>query len=177
VVLPARVSVPPPILVSPPAPTMLPDSVSAFACVSTVLVPLSVIALASESPLAAACSVVPLAKVRSPVPSALLDPAASVPAFMVVPPEYVFVPESVSVPAPIFVSPPVPESVEASVTLLPLVSKVAPLLPKAASLEEMSVEVPDAHCRPPPLSVIKPEPKLPAELKLISPPVTLVPPE
>ena len=70
-----------------------------------------------------------------------------------------------------------PESVDASVTLLPLVSKVAPPLPKAASFEEMSVVVPDAHCRPPPSRVIVPEPKLLAELKLISPPVTLVSPE
>jgi len=63
------------------------------------------------------------------------------------------------------------------VTLLPLVSNVAPPAPKAASRVEMSVVVPDAHCSPPPLSVIKPEPKLFAELKLIRPPVTLVPPE
>ncbi len=69
-----------------------------------------------------------------------------------------------------------PESAEASVTSLPLVSKVAPLLPKAASLDEMSVVVPEAHCRPPPLRVIVPEPKLFDALKLIRPPVTVVPP-
>ena len=80
-------------------------------------------------------------------------------------------------PVPALVRPPLPEREEASVTLLPLVSKVAPPLPKGASLEEMSVEVPAAHCRPPPLSVIEPEPKLLAELKLIRPPVTVVPPE
>jgi hypothetical protein len=84
--------------------------------------------------------------------------------------------DSVSVPLPTLVSPPVPERTEASVTLLPLVSKFAPLLPKAASFEEMSVAVPEAHCRPPPLSVIVPEPKLLAALKLIRPPVTVVPP-
>jgi hypothetical protein len=75
------------------------------------------------------------------------------------------------------VRPPLPERAEASVTALLLVSKVAPLLPKGASLDEMSVELPEAHCRPPPSSVIVPEPKLPAELKLMRPPVTLVPPE
>lgn len=36
--------------------------------------------------------------------------------------------------------------------------------------------MPAAHCRPPPLSVIVPEPKLFAALKLIRPPVTVVPP-
>jgi hypothetical protein len=80
------------------------------------------------------------------------------------------------VPVPFFVRPPGPERADASVTLLPLVSKVAPPAPKAASFEEMSVVVPAAHCRPPPSSVMVPEPKLAAELKLISPPVTVVPP-
>ena len=61
-------------------------SPSAFACVSTVLLPLSVIALARESPLAAACSVVPSAKVRVPGPSAVLDPTANVPPLSAVPP-------------------------------------------------------------------------------------------
>src|SRR5260370_39521013 len=70
--------------------------------------------------------------------------------------------------------PPVPESAEASVTSLPLVSKVAPLLPKAASLDEMSVVVPEDHCRPPPLRVIAAEPKLFEALMLIRPPVTVV---
>ena len=41
----------------------------------------------------------------------------------------------------------------------------------------MSVNVPDAHCRPPPFSAIVPEPKLFVVLKLIKPPVTVVPPE
>jgi hypothetical protein len=100
-----------------------------------------------------------------------------VPALTVVAPEYVSVPDSVRVPVPALVTPPVPESVNASVTVLPLVSKVAPLLPKAASLDEMSVVVPVAHCRPPPLTVINPEPKLLAELKLIRPALTVVPPE
>ncbi len=48
-------------------------------------------------------------------------------------------------------------------TLLPLVSKVPPPAPSGASLEEMSVVLPAAHCRPPPLSVIMPEPKLLAD--------------
>ena len=86
-----------------------------------------------------------------------------------------FPPASVREPVPVLVRPPVPDRAEANVTLLPLVSNVAPPLPKA-SLEEMSVVVPDAHCRPPPSSVIRPEPKLLAALKLIRPPVMIVPP-
>ena len=62
-------------------------------------------------------------------------------------------------------------------TLLPLVSKVAPAAPSGASFEEMSAVLPAAHCRPPPFKVIAPVPKLPAELKLIRPPLTVVPPE
>jgi hypothetical protein len=75
------------------------------------------------------------------------------------------------------VSPPTPERGEASVTLLPLVSKVAPAAPKAARRGEMSVEVPAAHCSPPPLSRIAPVPKLLAALKLIKPPAIIVGPE
>jgi hypothetical protein len=63
VLLADSVSVPAPIFVSPPVPEIVPESPSELLCVSTVSVPLSVIALASERPLAAACSVVPLAKV------------------------------------------------------------------------------------------------------------------
>src|SRR6266436_2855357 len=168
--------VPAPILVSPPVPTRLPASVSAFACVSTVLVPLSVIALASESPLAAACNVVPFAKVRSPVPSAVLEATASVPALSAVPPEYKLLPDSVTVPVPALVRPPLPEREEARATLLPLVSNVPPAAPSGARREEMSVLVLLAHCRPPPFRVICPEPKLLAALKLIRPPVTVVAP-
>ncbi len=85
-------------------------------------------------------------------------------------------PESVSVPAPILLSPPTPESTDASVTLLPLVSNVAPPAPKAASCDEMSALLPVAHCRPPPSIVTGPVPKLLAELKLMNPPVRVVPP-
>ena len=74
-----------PILVSPPLPEITPERVSALVWVSTVSVPLSVTAFASDSPLAAACSVVPLAKASAPVPSAVLDPTASVPALSAVP--------------------------------------------------------------------------------------------
>jgi hypothetical protein len=84
--------------------------------------------------------------------------------------------ESVSVPVPALVRPPLPEREEARATLLPLVSKVPPPAPSAASLEEMSVVVPVAHCRPPPFSVMLPLPKLVALLKLIRPPVTVVAP-
>ena len=73
------------------------------------------------------------------------------------------------------VSPPAPVIAEASVTLLALVSNVPPLPPNAARRAEMSRLVPVAHCRPPPFSVIDPEPKLPAEPKLIRPPLTVVP--
>ena len=79
-------------------------------------------------------------------------------------------------PGPALVSAPVPVIAEASVTLLPLVSKVPPPAPSAVRRGEMSVLVPAAHCRPPPLSVIAPEPKLPADAKLTRPPVMVVPP-
>ena len=85
-------------------------------------------------------------------------------------------PASTKLPAPILVTPPIPDRAEASVTVLPLVSKVAPAAPKAARREEMSVDVPAAHCRPPPLSRIGPVPKLLAELKLTRPPAIMVPP-
>jgi hypothetical protein len=65
----------------------------------------------------------------------------------------------------------------AKVMLLPLVSKVPPPAPSGISLAEMSAVLPAAHCRPPPFSVIRPEPKLPADAKFIRPPVTVVPPE
>src|SRR6266851_1384418 len=138
---------PAPILVSPPLPTMLPASVSAFACVSTVPVPLSVIALASESPLAAACRVVPFAKVRSPVPNAVLDPTASVPALTIVPPVYVFAPVSVSVPVPTFtrearLPPELPPS-----WIVPL-TVVERLLPPTVSWLEPSEYVPAPAIEP-----------------------------
>jgi hypothetical protein len=85
--VPDSVSVPLPILVKAPVPPIVPPSVSALAWVSTVLLPLSVMALPSDRPFAAACSVVPLAKVSPPVPRALLLPTANVPADRVVPPE------------------------------------------------------------------------------------------
>lgn len=87
VLLPDSVSVPPPILVRAPGPESVPERVRAFACVSTVSVPLSSIPSARDSPLAAACSVVPFAKMKAPVPSALLDSTASVAALSAVPPE------------------------------------------------------------------------------------------
>jgi hypothetical protein len=86
-------------------------------------------------------------------------------------------PPSVSVAAPTLVSPPVPPIAPDRVTAWPLVSKVAPLLPIAASREEMSVVLPVAHCRPPPFRVIGPVPRLLPAAKLINPPVTVVPPE
>jgi hypothetical protein len=76
VFVPVSVSIPAPILVRPPLPDSAPESVSALVCVSTVSVPLNTIALASESPLAAACSVVPLANVSAPVLSAVFEPTA-----------------------------------------------------------------------------------------------------
>src|SRR4051812_4568315 len=75
---------------------------------------------------------------------------------------------------PVLVMPPSlapPVSAVARVTLLPLVSNVPPPVPIAASWPEMSVLVPAAHCRPPPLSAIVPVPKLLAEEKLIAPPL------
>ena len=86
-------------------------------------------------------------------------------------------PVSVSVPVPALVSPPVPPIAEASVTLLPLVSRVPPLLPSAASCPEMSVVVPVAHCRPPPFSVIWPRAEVAGRVKLIRPPLIVQAPE
>src|SRR6476661_962271 len=83
-------------------------------------------------------------------------------------------PDRVIVPAPVLVRPPVPERDEASVTLLPLVSNVAPPAPQAASCDEMSALLPVAHCSPPPSIVMGPVPKLFAELKLMKPPVMVV---
>ena len=80
-------------------------------------------------------------------------------------------------PLPCLVRPPLPLSADAKVTVLPLVSKVPPLAPRGASLAEMSVVLPAAHCRPPPFKVIAPLPKLLAVEKLIKPPDTVVPPE
>jgi hypothetical protein len=73
--------------------------------------------------------------------------------------------------------PPLPVIAEARVTVLPLVSKMPPPAPSGASFEEMSAVLPVAHCRPPPFRVISPLPKLAAEVKLIRPPLTVVPPE
>ena len=71
-------------------------------------------------------------------------------------------PLRISVPPPCLTSPPVPLMVEAKVTMLSLVSKVAPAAPSGASFEEMSAVLPAAHCRPPPFKVIAPVPKLSA---------------
>jgi len=79
-------------------------------------------------------------------------------------------------PAPVFVRPPVPVSADASVTLLPFVSSVPPPAPRALRREETSVVVPPAHCRPPPLSVALPAPRLARLLKLMNPALTVVPP-
>src|SRR5262249_14431894 len=172
---------------------MLPDSVSAFACVSTVLVPLRVIALASDSPLAAACNVVPFAKVRSPVPSALLEPTASVPALSAVPPAYKLLPESVSVPLPILVTPPARQSVPeggsafggVSTVRVPLrVIALARESPLAAAcsvvpLAKVSVPVPSAVLDPtatvPTLIVVPPAYKLPPDSVRVPAPTLLTP--
>jgi hypothetical protein len=78
-------------------------------------------------------------------------------------------------PLPALVIPPLPDSGEAKVTLLLLVSKMAPAAPSTRR-EEMSVVVPAAHCRPPPFSVIIPVPKLASAEKLIKPALIVVPP-
>jgi hypothetical protein len=80
-------------------------------------------------------------------------------------------------PSPALVSPPAPLSPLAKATVLPLVSKVPPETPRDISLDEMSVVVPAAHCRPPPFSVIDPVPKLLAAEKLTRPALIVVPPE
>ena len=94
-----------------------------------------------------------------------------------VPPLKVLVPASVSVPRPCLAMPPAPVRPVAKVMLLPLVSKVPPAAPSASREdEEISIVLPAAHCRPPPFKVTMLLPKLLAALKLIRPPVTVVPP-
>ena len=125
-----------------------------------------------------ACSVPPLKLSAPPGPPSLLSlAAATMPPLIARPPVKPLSTPSVSVPAPVLVSPPTPPMDEPRMTLLPLVSRVPPPTPIAASWPEMSVVVPLAHCSPPPSSVIVPLPKLPAVAKLIRPPVTVVPPE
>src|SRR5262249_62238159 len=85
-------------------------------------------------------------------------------------------PDNTSAPAPVLVTPPMPERAEASVTVLPLVSKVAPNAPKAARREGVSVEGPAAHCSPPPLRRVGPGAELLAGLELIRPPAIMVGP-
>lgn len=75
---------------------------------------------------------------------------------------------------PVTVSAP-PLSALAKVTVLPLVSNVAPPEPIAANRAEMSVVLPAAHCSPPPFRLMVPLPRLPAT-KLTRPPVTVVAP-
>jgi len=53
---------------------------------------------------------------------------------------------------------------------------VAPPAP-STSREETSSVLPLAHCRPPPLRVMLPVPKLLSALKLTRPPWIVVPPE
>jgi hypothetical protein len=65
VLLPDSISVPLPISVRAPRPESVPERL------------LSAIALARDSPLTPARSVVPFAKMKAPVPSALLDPRGS----------------------------------------------------------------------------------------------------
>src|SRR3954470_10860337 len=74
---------------------------------------------------------------------------------------------------PVLASAPAPDSAEAKLRLLPLVSNVPPPAPSAASREEMSAELPVAHCSAPPFNAIWPVPKLLAALKLIAPPLTV----
>ena len=89
-------------------------------------------------------------------------------------------PESSSRPGAAFesakVRPPLPLSAVPKNSLLPLVSKTPPLLPKGASRAEMSVKLPLVQSSPPPSSVICPVPKLLAAEKPMRPPVIVVPP-
>ena len=87
-----------------------------------------------------------------------------------------FVPLKVKTPVPALVSPPVPLNALAKVTSLLFVSNVAPTAPIALSLFDISIVVAFAHCKPPPLSVMFPLPKLLAAAKFISPPFMVVPP-
>ena len=167
-----------PVFVSPPVPEMVPLRVAALPLVSNVPPPaLSVIARPLEKP-ALNCSVPPPKVSPLPATPRLLSAAtASVPPLIVAPTNCVTA-FSVSVPLPVLTMPPVePPKEEDSVTLLPLVSKVPPAAPTAPRRAEMSVEVPVAHCRPPPFSVIVPVPRLFDAAKLTRPPFTAVLPE
>jgi hypothetical protein len=164
---------PAPFLVRPPVPAMTLEITRALPLVSIVPPPaFKVIArLVEIKP--SACSVPPLKLRAPPMPPSLLSlEAATVPPLIARPPVKPLSTPSVSVPAPVLVTPPVPPMAEPRVTLLPLVSTVPPAAPIAASREEMSVVLPVAHCRPPPLSVIVPVPRLLEAAKLTRPPVT-----
>ncbi|KXW56060.1 hypothetical protein FV185_12230 [Ferrovum sp. PN-J185] len=66
-----------------------------------VAAPLKTIGLLNAIVLAPACNAVALAKVKVPVPNALLLPTTNVPPLTVVPPLYVLAPLNVNVPVPV----------------------------------------------------------------------------
>ena len=76
---------------------------------------------------------------KAPVPMAPEAPSASVPALTIVPPVSVLAAPSVSAPVPVFVREPTPVPSElAKETLFPLVSKVAPPVPRTTVRAVMS---------------------------------------
>src|SRR5262245_47244361 len=84
----------------------------------------------------------PPPKARPPelLPRLLSAETATVPALIVVPPEYVLVPDRVIVPLPILVRPPAPEITPEKVVLV--------LLPPAVSVAEPSVTLPAPASEP-----------------------------
>src|SRR5262245_7891751 len=100
----------------------------------------------------------------------------SVPALIVVAPEYVSVPVRVRAPLPILVSPPVPAIVPASVALLPLVSNVPP--PELSVTARLVVK-PERNCKAPPPKARPPAllPRLLSAETATVPALIVVPPE
>ena len=105
-----------------------------------------------------------------------MPPIMSTPPLTVVGPLTVSAPVSVSVPEPAFVRLPSPEIALASVTSLPLVSKIAVWpLARAMNWLETSCVLPLAHCRVPPANVMPPVPSEPWANESV-PPLSVVPP-
>ena len=160
VLAPDSVSVPAPILVSPPMPDIVPENVVLVLSLPVVSVaePSVTLPAPASEPMVwlkpSRSSVAPLATVNAlPAENAFAAPACSVPALTAVAPEYVLSPDSLSVPAPILVSPPLPEIVPARIAKLPLVSTVPPAEFSVTSRLEKKPEryssVPPLKLRPP----------------------------
>ena len=167
---PESVSVPAPILVSPPMPESVPPSVELLPLVSKVPPPkLSVTARFEVKP-ARYCKVPPPSvRVPEPLPRLLSADTASVPPLIVVPPKYVLAPDSVSVPAPILVRPPMPNIVPENAVLvlsLPVVSVAEPSVTLPAPASEPIIWLKPSRSSVAPLATVN---ALPAENAFVAP--------